>query len=251
MEPTLPRWLRLGSTGRDVRALQRALRRAGFRARTVAIGNTFDAQTEAELMAFQAANQLEVDGVVGPETFRVLHPSFDARGRFILDEVRKELEQVRELNEGGFPEGMSARQKIVAAAHAAFEQRATLRYTQDGRRMQGVKQQIRPPATPQWEDCSSFVTWCYWAAGAPDPNGRGYDGFGFTGTQIGTGTTVGLEQALPGDLVFYGKAPDAAGITHVALYVGNGNVISHGNESGPTLLPVDYRSDRKLIKSYV
>jgi cell wall-associated NlpC family hydrolase len=184
----------------------------------------------------------------------MLYPSFDARGRFILDEVRKELARVQELNEGGFPDGMSVRQKIVAAAHAAFEQRDSLHYTQDGRRMQGVREQIRPPATPQWEDCSSFVTWCCWAAGAPDPNGRDYDGFGFTGTQIGNGTMVSLDQAQPGDLVFYGNKVDPdpqGGIKHVALYVGNGNVISHGGESGPVLVPVDYRSDRKLIKSYV
>jgi cell wall-associated NlpC family hydrolase len=98
------------------------------------------------------------------------------------------------------------------------------------------------------------VTWCYWAAGAPDPNGRNFDGLGYTGTQIGNGTAVTLEQAQPGDLVFYGKKVDPdpqAGITHVALYVGNGNVISHGSESGPHLVQVDYRSDRKLIKSYV
>jgi hypothetical protein len=46
----------------------------------------------------------------------------------------------------------------------------------------------RPPRFPQFEDCCSFTTWCYRAAGGPDPNGRTYNGQGFTGTQIATGT---------------------------------------------------------------
>ncbi|MHB8469552.1 MAG: Hint domain-containing protein [Gaiellaceae bacterium] len=34
---------------------------------------------------------------------------------------------------------------------------------------------------PLTTDCSGFVTLCYHLAGAPDPNGRGYDGQGWTG----------------------------------------------------------------------
>jgi cell wall-associated NlpC family hydrolase len=40
--------------------------------------------------------------------------------------------------------------------------------------------------------------------------------------------------------VFYGN--QGAGIAeHVAVYVGNGMVISHGSEAGPFLLRWDYR----------
>ena len=43
-----------------------------------------------------------------------------------------------------------------------------------GRAAHGRRQRrIRPPSVPSYEDCSSFATWCYWTANAPDPNGRG------------------------------------------------------------------------------
>jgi cell wall-associated NlpC family hydrolase len=104
---------------------------------------------------------------------------------------------------------------------------------------------------PEFEDCSSFVTWCYFAAGAPDPNGLGYNGFGYTGTQIAHGQEKGRPR--PGDLVFYG--PSRSAINHVTLYVGNGRVISHGQETGPQLLPMDYGrgslGGRQQIRTYL
>ena len=61
--PVLPRILRLGSRGRDVRALQRALREAGFRGEPpTAKPSTFDDATDAEVRAFQRAQGLLVDG---------------------------------------------------------------------------------------------------------------------------------------------------------------------------------------------
>jgi cell wall-associated NlpC family hydrolase len=101
---------------------------------------------------------------------------------------------------------------------------------------------------PAWEDCSSFATWCYWAAGAPDPNGLGYNGFGYTGTQILCGRETA--EPRPGDLCFYGPLRDR--ITHVAIYVGNGRVVSHGRERGPELYgSISYRPDLQQIRAYV
>ncbi len=145
----------------------------------------------------------------------------------------------------------SARHKVVAAAYGGYSNRDSIHYTQDGRRMEGVRKQIRPPRFPNWEDCSSFATWCYWAAGAPDPNGLGYNGSGFTGTQVEHGRVTANPR--PGDLVFYGGTSAVPG--HVAVYVGNGRVISHGQESGPMLYPIDYNrgthGPRQLIRTYL
>ncbi len=241
-ELELPRLIELGSKGRDVRALKRALRRAGHWPQGVRITNVFDETTDEAVRAFQRASRLEIDGQVGENTFGALLPHYDAWSRVLVERVAKKMKRLAN------PSGK--RQRIVAAAFVGYTNRDRIHYTQDGRRMQGVREQRRLPSFPEFEDCSSFATWCYWVAGAPDPNGRGYDGLGFTGTQIGPGKKV--TEPRPGDLVFYGWEPAPRNCPkHVAVYVGNGKVVSHGSESGPHLVVLDYRTDRNQIRSYL
>lgn len=78
-------------------------------------------------------------------------------------------------------------------------------------------------ARHQGTDCSGFASLVYKAAGAPDPNGAGYSGQGYTGTLASHGQRT--DRPLPGDLVFYGTAP----FHHVTVYVGNGLCVSHGS----------------------
>lgn len=238
--PPLPRWLSLNYKGRDVRALQRALRRAGFRPRSARITNLFDADVDAQLRAFQTARGLEVDGVLGPDSYAALGPFYDARGRWLVAKAAEVLARAPE----------TVRERIVAAAKLGYDHRDEIAYSQElDKRMEGVRKGLRPPAFPRVEDCSSFVTWCYFAADAPDPNGSGYDGFGNTDTQLEHGVEVDLASARLGDLVFYGSpnAPDRVG--HVAVYVGNGQVVSHGSPPGPLLLAADYRPPLQ-VRSY-
>ena len=105
----------------------------------------------------------------------------------------------------------------------------------------------RPPQFPTYADCSSFATWCYDAAGAPDPNGLGYNGAGYTGTLFPRG--VETATAAPGDLVFYGGSEAVP--AHVAIAVGDGHVVSHGSEIGPLLVPQGYRNDQIGVRSYL
>jgi RHS repeat-associated protein len=148
---------------------------------------------------------------------------------------------------------------IVNAARLGWRRRDEIHYAsrRDGtvwRRMQGVRERIYPPRVPNWEDCSSFATWTFFVAGAPDPNGSGYNGIGYTGTlaahghRVGAGNREDLALAKPGDLVFYGNPVSES--SHVAIYVGNGQAIGHGREQAPDLTPVDYRPDRSEIRSY-
>ena len=242
MREQVPRILKLGSKGRDVRALKRALRRAGHLPKGVRLSNTFDQPTDQAVRDFQKASRLLIDGEVGDDTYNALLPQYDAYSRLLVDRVRKRMERLAN------PSGK--RQRIVAAAFVGHTNRDRIHYTQDGRRMQGVRERIRVPGFPQWEDCSSFATWCYWVAGAPDPNACGYNGSGYTGSQIGLGKKVAAPR--PGDLVFYGGEPPPRSCPrHVAVYVGNGQVVSHGSESGPHLVALDYRDDRNQIRSYL
>lgn len=96
-------------------------------------------------------------------------------------------------------------------------------------------------------NCSGYITTVYFAAGAPDPNGRGYDGLGYTGVEVGRGVQVPLAAIDLLDLVFYGRTlvPSPAfpvgSPTHVAVYIGGGFVASDGSQSGPQKRTVGYR----------
>lgn len=84
-----------------------------------------------------------------------------------------------------------------------------------------------------YTDCSGFAILCYKAAGAPDPNGTGYDGSGNTESLRPRGKKVGRPEV--GDLVHYSG--------HVAIFIGDGKVASFGSEPGPRVLNVHYRND--------
>ena len=157
-----------------------------------------------------------------------------------------------------------ARRKTVRAAVVAFENRENVHYTQGAARWSGIDNYRRAykGQYPNYADCSAFTTWCFWDGCKEYINDGlmpGRDGdfvnnlwwkYGFTGTQIQNGFRVGLDDLKLADLIFYGR--DGNGNpTHVAIYVGDGKVISHGSEGGPYLLYYNYRfinQARRYIK---
>lgn len=89
---------------------------------------------------------------------------------------------------------------------------------------------------PFTTDCSGFITVCYRAAAAPDPNGNHYSGQGNTGTLLAHGQHVTTPK--PGDVVIYGPPPYGH---HAAIVVQGGSdplTVSHGSEMGPLLIRV-------------
>lgn len=102
--------------------------------------------------------------------------------------------------------------------------------------------EIRPmPATlvnlPTTTDCSGFATLVYKSAGAPDPNGLNYNGFGYTGTLLQHMKQIRWWSRRPGDLCVYGPGTGH----HVAIYmeprgIGDALMCSHGREQGPELV---------------
>lgn len=231
------RTVKLGTIGKDVFAIKRALSKAGY-------GKWGQWGTRVEwfgpnrvklLKNFQRDHHLEADGVYGLATHKVLAKYYDSLGIWLLHHtsIISTADQKRNL--------------IVAAAMIGYMHRYNIHYTQSAMRMQGVRQRIKPPNYPIWEDCSSFATWCYWTSGASDPNGLGYNGEGYTGTLWNHGERV-YSDVKKGDLYLYGWY---GGIpTHVAVGVGGGRVVSHGGESGPLLLYGNYRG-LTGIKRYI
>ena len=88
---------------------------------------------------------------------------------------------------------------------------------------------------PFWTDCSGSTTGCFYAAGLPDPNGRDYDGSGFTGTlRARLPELAGVEACKTGDFIVYGHGTGS----HVVMVYEPGRdplCFSHGQESGPKL----------------
>jgi Putative peptidoglycan binding domain/NlpC/P60 family len=231
----LPRTLHMGLQGQDVGAMQRALHAWSQTVRPSGPTNVFGGPTMIQVKRFQQASGLPMSGRYGPETHAWLDRYFDLYGVQLMHDASTAIHPDKTL-----------RQLVVAAAMLGYHNRGSIHYTQGPPRMQGVTQHLRPPSFPRYADCSSFATWCYYAAGASDPNERGYDGSGYTGTLYPHGVRV--VTANPGDLVFYG---DGTVPEHVTIAVGNGYVVSHGSEPGPLLLPQRYRNDEIGIRSYL
>jgi len=126
------------------------------------------------------------------------------------------------------------RQKIVTAARWGIENEARIHYGE-----------VRPiplgRTLPLRTDCSGFVTVCYFLAGAPDPNGRDYDGAGYTGTMLAWLPHIGGADAKRGDLVVWGAYPGR----HVAIVLEPGDdplLCSHGSERGPLAIRLSEES---------
>jgi hypothetical protein len=120
---------------------------------------------------------------------------------------------------------MSVRAEIVEVARWGIRNAARIHYTEA--RPMPLRRGL-PLAT----DCSGFATLCYYLAGAPDPNGLGYIGQGYTGTLLRHLPHVPQDKARPGDLVVWGRYPGH----HCALVLEPGDdplLASHGSESGP------------------
>ena len=130
----------------------------------------------------------------------------------------------------------NVRQKIVAAARWGIAHEPRIHYGE-----------VRPipfgRRLPLTTDCSGFVTICYYLAGAEDPNGRGYDGAGYTGTLLGWLPRIHPAEARRGDLVVWGTWPGR----HVAIVLEPGDdplLCSHGQERGP--LAIAYSAECAL-----
>jgi len=140
-----------------------------------------------------------------------------------------------------FASESTRRKAIVYAALWGYYNKPSIHYSEGSQRMKDFNP---PPNVPGNTDCSGFATWCYKSADVSDPNGLGYDGTGNTTTLWNYGSATSYSALKLGDLVFYTNP------AHVGIYIGSGYICELGNEQGPNIVKVNYRSDLKGYRSY-
>ena len=248
------RWSRdivVGCTGKDVLAHKRAISRAAplrypWHEFTPYAGVTFIRAVQAWKKS-KNMNSLPRLGRSAHEVLERTHEKDSQEWAFDAVAIKLAAEYYDATHTK--PEA-AVRQAIVAAGFFWYEHRGSIAYSQYRPFQVG-----KPPWVPNRWDCSAFVTNCHYAGGAPDPNGRGYDHQGYTGTLIDHGAAVpSVDQLDPGDLIFYGHSRPAPGFpggspTHVALYVGNGKVLSHGHYP-MSYYAWNYRKDVNQFRHY-
>ena len=233
--------------GTPLTLVQRALRRNGHT--DVKAKGFFGSNTRRAIQDIQRKTELQPTGNIGVRVWAVLDRQFlnDDESRRINDFVATKREE--QAKAAAAVRRKAAVEQIVRAAQVMIDNRDQIHYAGPGsapriivKRMQGVRQGLHLPQFPKFEDCSSSVTWLYFQAGAPDPNGRRYDGQGFTGTLVRRGKSISLSDAAPGDLVFYG---DSSRRSHVVcVMAGSGaaaRAFSHGSEESPSYVNIGYR----------
>lgn len=225
------RVMQLGFRGNDIIAHKRALSRAfpklypwwkkGF---SDYYGQAFkDAVKGAQLVM-----KLPTTGQIDKTTHDALkrrHRALINETEWAFDEYSIRLADIYCTNHAA----LTKRELIVNAGFFWYVHRKQIAYSQTR-----PFQVCKPPQVPSRWDCSAFVTNCYYAGKATDPNGRDYDGLGYTGTLISHGTRCDFSELEPADLIFYGFSSGKPGFsagspTHVAMYVGGGNVLSMGS----------------------
>lgn len=138
-------------------------------------------------------------------------------------------------------ERFRARDVVTAAAMLGVRNKDQIHYTENApARWEGIANGLiaAEGQFPHYADCSAFVTWCLWQAlrfGPDAVNGEDWKA-GYTGTMMNHGKVVDPRYAVRGDAVMYGNP-----VYHTAIVVGRNNgqlmVVSHGEETGPYLIP--------------
>ena len=244
-----PGKLHLGSTGEPVRLMKRALREAGLLPGKGKPTGFLGPFAVTALVKLGRAKRLpkpgggwrynvrvfETGGIYGPHAHVKLSPYYDAYGASRLRAIAR-ARQVASVQAAG-----------VAAMNLVIANRGVIHYTQGPSRMSGVRGGCLPPTYGHWEDCSSEATWIAYVmdktarrfgGSFPDPNGLGYNGQGFTGTQTPHGVPVSpYAGPIARTFVFYGWP-----VSHVVVKISMDRAMSMGSESGPTNEPIGYRT---------
>lgn len=209
--------------GPAVRLMEGALRNTKPPIRKGPAANCVGPATVKQIKTFQLRHSIPSSGIYGSVTHAALASHYTKAQvgdlKFLADQ---RIRKLRYQTIG-----------IVTAHAKLFEHRMI--YCNNGSLASCGLRGVWPawPDVPHHTDCSGYVSWVFFQAGLPNPNGSGV---GTTKTLIYHGSPIPHNGPLHvGDLVFYGAN------THVAIYIGHGLVSSHG-QNFISIHPYNYRS---------
>lgn len=226
--PPMKRILDFGDHGQDVKIVQRALHRALGRHAKNKKNGRFGVGTVADTVRFQKREGIHpARGGVGPKTWKALWhwvnaPDAKMYRSFVVPPERTP-DQIVQAD-------------IVKAAYWFIAHARTIKYAQT--------RPIPYYKMDRWNpfiltDCSGSVSMHYYSAGAPDPNGQGYNGLGYTGTLRAHGHWV-RPPLRTGDMIHYGRGQGK----HVAMVLDFEDDVNFSFGSNPPrLVRRHYRGD--------
>jgi WD40 domain-containing protein len=197
----------------------------------------------AGVKVFQKRIGIPPDGVIGPVTLQAiqttLQPAVLAGQRGPVtsvaftpdgDDLVTSSRDGTVWTWGEFAAGVGVRNRIVQAAQAAVENERNIGFL-----IAAPLPKERLPSVPATLNGTTFVTWCYWQAGAPDPNGNDYRGPSWTGALLAHGRRIEESAARPGDLVVFGSG--SGQLAALVVEAGPDPLLAvHPNASGPELV---------------
>jgi hypothetical protein len=232
--------VKLGTIGVDSVAVKRALSKAGYIPWKSKWTRLFGTGSVKPLRKFQQDHGLHVDGVYGLLTHRKLVSlgAFDRFGAHLMGIAPYPISPAQ-----------ATRNRIVANAIWGYHNRDRIGYEQ----WRPIDGHGHPFKLPLESDCSGTVEdWYEWGKG-PDPSHLGFNGEGYTGTQVEHGTQTKHPQGA--DLNFYGWDYRVHGPMHVTIQVSSSDKsdlsVSHGTNAGPSLVARKYWSAYYESRSYI
>jgi peptidoglycan hydrolase-like protein with peptidoglycan-binding domain len=204
-----------GMKGHDVKAAQLALTAAlGPKDSLNAQNGVYGDQTVHDVKLFRTrfvVNKNDSGATLGQEVWDVLTRWMDQRA---IDEANSQPPPPR-------PVAPAQWDVVGDEAWWAFRNRGRFLYAQ----LRPMPMLHAPPTVHT--DCSGLYTACCQSAGVPNPNRSDgvYDGYGWTGTLCARGRWT--QTPRRGDAALYGSGPP---YQHVAVYLGDGTVISFGKD---------------------
>ncbi len=213
----------VGSQGQEVRNIQRRLNGAGYK---VKADGKYGGATSAAVKKFQAKKHLDVDGVVGPATYKEL--------------MGKPMPKtaVKSAAKSTKKDSFTGIDDATVRWHKAGPISGTVKaITEEAKKYVGVPYQFGG-TTPKGFDCSGFIQYVFNRKGIFLP--RSAD------EQYTAGRKVSVNALEPGDLVYFQTY--TSGISHSGLYLGDGYFISATSSRGVAVATMKsgYWHDRYL-----